>query len=327
LRKNILIWVIICLIFSTVGAFILASGITKPIRSFEKAATLVAKGVYEPVDIKSGDEFESLSVAFNKMVVEIDTWSKELNSRVEERTRELSEAQEQIVKTQKLAAIGELGAGVAHEINNPLTGVTGSAQLLLNLLDDDEEKRELILAIINNSRRVASIVDEILRFSQGQWGETMIPVTLEKLLERTVLMHIERFKEKKIMLEWKSREPVQVKGIERDLLIICNALLDNALDATHEGGVIIFDVRMIDGGAVMMAIGDNGCGMSNETKIRAVDPFYRKGKIGSGSKGIGLTTVQKIVDEHEATLTIISKEGEGTTVKIFFPGMVELSKV
>jgi signal transduction histidine kinase len=327
LRRAIGLWVLLCLAIAIAGSFILSKGITGPISYFVNATAQVADGNYKnTINMRGSDEFGQLADAFNKMVVEIDTWSRELNRRVEEKTGELSQAQEQIVKTQKFAALGELGAGVAHEINNPLTGVIGNAQLLLGEVDDDESKRELVLEIVNNSRRVADVVDALLRFSQQQWGETMVPVSLKKIIIKSLDMYLERLKEKKIEIAWRSKENVEVIGVERELQIVCFALLDNAIAAVEPGGRITFDVRKIEGGAVLLSVADNGCGMSKEESLRAIDPFYTKSPEKQGAMGIGLTTVQRIVDEHEAKLSIWSKEGEGTNIKIYFAGNVKVSK-
>ena len=253
-------------------------------------------------------------------------WNAELNDRVAEKSRELAQAQEQIIKTQKLAALGELGAGVAHEINNPLTGVMGNAQILLAEMEHVGETREVVLEIVNNARRVAEIVDALLRFSQQQWGESMKPVKLEQIVVKSVDMYLERLKDKQVEVGWKNREDVQILGIERDLQLVCTSLLDNALRAVAEKGRISYDLRTVEGGAVLLSVEDNGCGMSEEVRRRAVDPFFTTAATDAGARGVGLTTVQRIVDEHEGTMAIESAQGVGTKVKIYFPGKVEVSK-
>jgi len=327
LQWILIAWMLVCFAAAVVGAVLLSRGITRPLETLTEAAARVAGGDYSrPIDVNTRDEVGRLSTSFNRMMEEIRAWNAELNERVNEKTRELAKAQEQIIATQKMAALGELGAGVAHEINNPLTGVIGNAQLLLADMEYDAANREIALEIVRNSRRVAEVVDALLRFSQHQWGESMKPVVLEKIVVNSVDMYLERLKEKEIEVFWKARENVQVLGIERDLQIVCSSLLDNALRAVKPGGRIGFDVRRVDGGAVVLGVEDNGCGMSDEVRLRAVDPFFTTAPTDSGSRGVGLTTVARIVEEHEGRLDISSKEGAGTSVKIFFPGKVDVSK-
>ncbi len=330
IRKALLLWMLICLAAVIGGTVILARGITAPIAQLVDVSKQVADGNYNrKIEVITRDEIGELSITFNTMVDEIHTWNRELHNRVEEKTKALKEAQEQIIKTQKLAALGELGAGVAHEINNPLTGVVGNAQFLLQELEHDPTYRKILTDVVNNSRRVAQVVDDLLRFSQAQWGERMLPVSLEKILVRSVDFYLERFKEKGVEIAWKYKdEDIIVNGIERDLQLVTTSLLDNALKAVESksGGQILFTVRKIEAGAVQLIIEDNGCGMDEATRIKAVDPFFTTQPPGSGSRGIGLTTVQRIVDEHEAKMTIESTPGRGTLVSIYFASQVSVSK-
>lgn len=327
IRKAVFIWIGICLVAALVGAFFLARGITAPIGKLATASSRVADGNYDKkIEEITKDELGDLSISFNRMVDEIQTWNKELHDRVNDKTKALKEAQEQIVKTQKLAALGELGAGVAHEINNPLTAVVGNAQLLLQELEHSSGHRDIILDIVNNSRRVAEVVDDLLRFSQAQWGETMLPVSIEKVMIKSVDLYLERFKEKEIEVAWKQKDDVNVFGIERDLQIVATSLLDNALKAIGQGGQILFTLRKIEQGAILWAIEDNGTGMDETTRIKAIDPFFSTHPPGMGSRGIGLTTVQRILDEHEAKMTIESSPGHGTIISIYFASEISVSK-
>ena len=330
IRKALLIWMLICLAMAIGGSIVLSRGITSPIARLVDVSKQVADGNYNrKIEVITRDEIGELSQTFNAMVDEIHTWNRELHNRVEEKTKALKEAQEQIIKTQKLAALGELGAGVAHEINNPLTGVVGNAQFLLQELEHDPTYRKILTDVVNNSRRVAQVVDDLLRFSQAQWGERMLPVSLEKILVRSVDFYLERFKEKGVEVAWKYKdEDVTVYGIERDLQLVTTSLIDNALKAVEAqaGGQILFTVRKIEAGAVQLTIEDNGCGMNETTRIKAIDPFFTTHPPGSGSRGIGLTTVQRIVDEHEAKMTIESTPGRGTLVTVYFASQISVSK-
>ncbi len=164
--KITVVWIGMAILIAIFGGVVLARGVSRPISELEEASRRIAGGDYErALEINSRDEVGSLARSFNKMTDEIRAWNVELTERVDGRTRELKQAQEQIVRSQKLAAVGELGAGVAHEINNPLTGVVGLAQLLRAEAELGSETAETLDDIIVNGKRVADVVNELLRYS------------------------------------------------------------------------------------------------------------------------------------------------------------------
>jgi len=321
------VWVGVAILIAAIGGMILARGLSGPISDLEAAARKVAAGDYDQkLRAGSRDEIGNLASAFNSMSEEIRAWNAELTDRVEEKTRELKEAQAQILQTQKLAAVGELGAGVAHEINNPLTGVIGEAQLLKAEAEPGSQTAASLDEIITSARRVAEVVHELLRYSQTRISPDMRPVDLKEVLEKSVWMFEGRFEENGIRVAWEAEAGCQVNGIEDDLRIAMNNILENALKAMPEGGEIRLEVARVEGGAVRVTVRDEGVGMTSEERERALDPFFTTAAPGSGSRGLGLATVHRVVESHEGRIVIDSQVGKGTSVTLFLPGHLRISK-
>ncbi|MCU0664347.1 MAG: HAMP domain-containing histidine kinase [Myxococcota bacterium] len=323
------VWLAVSLAMAVIGGLILSREFTVPIAGLEAAAQRLATGDYSTkIGLNSSDELGRLSQAFDKMAQEIEAWNKELVERVEQRTAALREAHEQMLRTQKLAAIGELGSGAAHEINNPLTVVIGTAQLLESAAPPQTELAKGLLAISTNARRVADIVNTLLRISQSQVHEHMRPVDMSQIVNRVIDLHATRFEEQHIQVDTDFEPPsmCRVHGIGPDLELALSQVVDNALRALPNRGVIGFSVSTMEGGAVQVVVSDNGPGMSEDVRLRAFDPFFTTNSPSSGSPGLGLSLVQRIVQEHSGRIVLESEPGKGTRIKIYLPGAARLSR-
>ncbi|MDJ0765244.1 MAG: HAMP domain-containing sensor histidine kinase [Myxococcota bacterium] len=323
----IALWVLVSLGVALGGGIILARELTRPIAELEQAAMRIADGDYQhKLDLTTKDEVGHLASAFNRMTTEIRAWNAELTERVEERTRALREAREQIMQTQKLAAIGELGSGVAHEINNPLTGVIGVAQLLQGIADPDTEISDGLKDIIKNARRVADIVDTLLKFSQTQVSPEMQSIDAGHVTTRVLDLFANRLSERSIKVATEISPGCHVFARENDLRLALNHVIDNAVRAVSTKGHIGVVVKRVEGSAVLIAISDNGPGMPEEIRTRAFDPFFTTSNPGSSARGLGLPLVHHIVNDHKGRVVIDSTLGEGTRLSIYLPGAVRLSR-
>ncbi len=322
------IWAGVALLIAVLGGAILARGISGPLADLERAAGRVAAGDYgQRLPEQARDETGRLAVAFNTMTDEIRAWNTELTDRVEERTRELREAQQQIVQAQKLAAVGELGAGVAHEINNPLTSVVGTAQLLQSDAEPGSELHGMLGDIVSNAFRVASVVESLLRFSQSQVVEGHGPLDPGTVLDRATALFSGRLEERGIAVERHYSEGCGINGSDQDLEVAFIHLLDNAVRAMPGGGRLRLEISMVEGGAVRVVVADNGAGMDPEACERALDPFFTTAPPGSGARGVGLAVVHRTVTEHDGRIVLDSSPGQGTSVRLYFPGVGKVSKV
>jgi two-component system NtrC family sensor kinase len=323
----ILMWAGVVLLIAIVGGVILSRGVAGPIAELEQASKEIAAGAYDRViPVRSDDEVGSLAKSFNRMTAEIRAWNTELKNRVEARTRELKEAQVQVLQSQKLAAVGELGAGVAHEINNPLTGVLGLAQLARAEAAPGSELAATLDEIVVNARRVAEVVDALLRFTQTQVSPDMSAVEPRRILEQVVSMFANRLVERRIRVEWRIEPDCVLHAVEGDLRVALGHLVDNAVRAMPAGGRLGLEVARVEGGAVRIGVADDGVGMTEEVRLRAADPFFSTEPPGSGCRGLGLWIASSVAEDHGGKIVLESAVGRGTTATLYLPGKVRLSK-
>ncbi|MCP4198768.1 MAG: HAMP domain-containing histidine kinase [Proteobacteria bacterium] len=322
-----LAWIIIAMVIAVIGGIIFSRALTRPLNDLHRGVAAITGGDYTKfIDIHSNDEVGSLANAFNHMTSEIRQWNLELTERVEERTRALKEAREQVLRTQKMAAVGELGSGVAHEINNPLTSAIGTAQLLKDKVDPKSEMANGLDDILDSCNRVAAVVDALLRFSQNQEQPGMEPVDIGNVIYDLFLINVVRLDKRHIIGEYDVEEKCRVMGYEPDLRLALSHLLDNAIQAMEDGGDFKIVAKSIEGGAVGITVSDTGKGMTEEVRLRVFDPFYSTRPVEEGSRGLGLSLVHRVVSDHNGRVVIDSEPGKGTTINIYLPGAAPLSR-
>jgi two-component system, NtrC family, sensor kinase len=243
---------------------------------------------------------------------------------VEDRTRELKEAQNQLIQSQKMAAVGELGAGVAHEINNPLAGVLGSAQLALLRMDKEETRiRPHLIDIEREALRIKDIVDSLLKLSQDQGTQAMGTVDVNQVVEGAVALLARPIISQRIQVKKDlGRELPKVRGKVADLQQAVMQLLTNAKDAMPDGGTLTVRTEAIDDRLVKVSVEDTGHGLGEGMKERIFEPFFTT-RASKGHKGMGLAIVHRIVDEHGGRITVDSVQGKGASFKIVFPATRE----
>lgn len=231
----------------------------------------------------------------------------------------MKEAQQKIFRVEKLASIGRLAAGIAHEINNPLSGIMLFANILDKSLKDDEQKAKL-RNIIDETLRAREIVKGVLDFSR-QTNPKFEPVDAVELLNRvfallekqSLLLNINV---KKPYLE---RKPPMIRGDKMQLQQVLLNIVINAVQAISGEGEIVVDIAN-DNGFVDINVTDNGCGINEEDLNRIFDPFFStKGSIKG--TGLGLSLSHGIVDKHGGSIIVKSTVGKGSTFTIRLPVM------
>lgn len=231
----------------------------------------------------------------------------------------MKEAQQKIFRVEKLASIGRLAAGIAHEINNPLSGIMLFANILDKSLKDDEQKAKL-RNIIDETLRAREIVKGVLDFSR-QTNPKFEPVDAVELLNRvfallekqSLLLNINV---KKPYLE---RRPPMIRGDKMQLQQVLLNIVINAVQAISGEGEIVVDIAN-DNGFVDINVTDNGCGINEEDLNRIFDPFFStKGSIKG--TGLGLSLSHGIVDKHGGSIIVKSAVGKGSTFTIRLPVM------
>ncbi|MGB8931043.1 MAG: ATP-binding protein, partial [Anaeromyxobacteraceae bacterium] len=305
-----------------------ARGLTRRLASLQSAAGALGGGdLTVRVEERGGDELGQVARAFNGMAGELQTartklegWNEELQRQVEERTRELKEAQARLVEAQKLAAIGQLGGGVAHEINNPLTGILGNAQLLLATLPEDAEGRDLIGKIEALARRCRDITQNLLRFSEQRLEPVFAILELNGVVTEALALTTEQARAAGVVVEPALAEPgPSVRGDAGQLEQVVLHLLNNAHAAClGKPGARVRVTTRLEGDEAVIEVADEGKGIAPEHLARLFEPFFTTKEIWT-NVGLGLSVSYRIVAEHGGRIGVESHVGEGSTFTVRLP--------
>jgi PAS domain S-box-containing protein len=228
--------------------------------------------------------------------------------------------EEQLQISDKMASVGLLAAGVAHEVNTPLTGISSFTQMLLNSADPDDPKTRMLEKIEQQTFRAAKIVNGLLNLSRSSGGtsDEIVPVDLNSVIGDVLSLLEPQLVASKIKVRRElSHSPALVSGIEHKLQQVFLNLFLNARDAMPKGGWLSVATKMQDG-QVTAEVSDTGSGIPSEHLSRIYDPFFTTKSIGKGT-GLGLSITYGIVREHEGTLTCQSAIGQGTRFTVSLP--------
>jgi PAS domain S-box-containing protein len=252
---------------------------------------------------------------------------------------EQKQLEAQFLRAQRLESLGTLASGISHDMNNVLTPILTSAQLLLLKLPDVDEKSQKLLQLIHtNSRRAADLVKQILSFARGMEGKRTVMQVMHLLLELKQM--IESTFPKSIDMTFitprKSLRPVLADATQLHQVVM--NLCVNARDAMPDGGKLnikaedvwidqSFAQMHLDaqiGPYVLITVSDTGMGMSPAVKERIFDPFFTTKEVGKGT-GLGLSTVLGIVKSHGGFIDVISEAGSGSQFKVYLPAIEAVS--
>ena len=223
---------------------------------------------------------------------------------------ELKSLKEQLILKERLASLGEISAGIAHEFRNPMGVIMGYAKLLLKDLDESDARRDTILAIIREIDGMNRVMDELLKFSKsGPLNKTEVDLTrlVFEVTKESVRPQDAVFESEGIFV---------IKGDETLLKQAVKNLVNNALYAGHKARVDLKYVQLSGKKGVSIEVSDNGNGISPDDIKKVFFPFYSTKPDGLG---IGLSLVQKIVMAHGGSVDVASVEGQGSTFRIFLP--------
>jgi two-component system NtrC family sensor kinase len=324
--------VILILITALVKGGFIRKIIHNPITKLNVATKEVANlNLDHKVAINSRDELGNLANSFNTMTHQlkeaneaIQNWSSQLENRVKEKTEELEKAQSQLIRAAKMASKGELSAMVAHEINNPLSGILSYAKVSSKYLSQEnigpetlESVRQNLTFISNETKRCGNIVKNLLLFSRktsGDFREEHLNSIIDNSIK--VIAHSVKMKELTLVKELDEENDViecDAGGIQQVLV----ALIVNSIEATFPGGTITIktDCRM-EKDRIRIMVTDNGKGIPDDVLPHIFEPFIST-KVKS--TGLGLSVVYRIVEQHAGVIDVVSKVDQGTTFTIVLP--------
>ena len=235
--------------------------------------------------------------------------------------------EEQLQISDKMASVGLLAAGVAHEVNTPLTGISSFTQMLLSNADPDDPKTRMLEKIEQQTFRAAKIVNGLLNLSRssGSSADETAPVDVNAVISDVLALLEPQLVAGKVKIRRDlCPPPALVAGIEHKLQQVFLNLFLNARDAMPKGGWLSVTTR-IGNGVVVAEVSDTGSGIPSEHLSRIYDPFFTTKLIGKGT-GLGLSITYGIVREHDGTLTCQSAVGQGTTFTVSLPASVEATR-
>ena len=289
-------------ILSVLVALFLIFNVDRPLKTIGNAILKISRGDFQNIpEIHTGDEFESLVTSLNSMIKELNKRNKEL------------------VQAQKLASLGRLTSGVAHELNNPLNNISTSVQILVEELEDDdlEYKKELLMGAEKEVERSKEIVKSLLEFARER------SLTLKRAYFKDLVDNaIKRVKSQvpdNITLKVEVPEDIQATvgplGIERVLI----NLIVNAVQAMKNGGdITVKACKQESNSGFCFQVIDTGGGIPNEIISKIFDPFFTTKEVGKGT-GLGLSIIYGIIEQHGGKIKVSSEPGKGTTFTCFLP--------
>ncbi|MFO8056818.1 MAG: response regulator [bacterium] len=248
----------------------------------------------------------------------LKNWNTRLEQKVEERTRDLRETQDQLIQSEKMASLGVLAGGVAHEINNPLGGILGITQLLLADSVEDKQLKEDLETIQNAALHCSEIVKNLLSFSRGNERQQKDMTSLPQMVEEVLTLIGHTFRKKNVQLDKNipGDFPYLVVNQHQIKQVIMNLVI-NAVQASGKGDTVHLRARRNEDRTISIEIADHGEGIPQEIEDKIFDPFFTTKPEGQGT-GLGLSVSYRIVREHGGKITVASTE-EGTSVCLVLP--------
>jgi signal transduction histidine kinase/ActR/RegA family two-component response regulator len=305
---------------SVVIIWLLVRKVTAPLRTLSASAEAVGKGDFsQHVEVHSRDECGELAEAFNQMTANLRRSREQLQNTVET----LKTTQSQLVQSEKLSGIGEFVAGVAHELNNPLTSVMGFSELLKRADGNPKNQRHLDM-IHKSAQRCQKIVQNLLSFARRRQPERKLS-NLNELIEAAIefLQYQLRTSNIEVVARLEARLPKVLVDPHQLQQVFLN-IINNARQAIegHQPKGWVRITTEFSGGNVRVIIQDNGPGISEQNLPKIFDPFFTTKEVGKGT-GLGLSLCYGIVKEHGGTITVRSKPGEGATFIVELPCAAE----
>jgi two-component system NtrC family sensor kinase len=288
-------------ILSVLVALFLVFNVNRPLKTIENAISKIASGDFNNIpEIKTGDEFESLVVSLNNMIDELNKRSK------------------QLIQAQKLASLGRLTSGVAHELNNPLNNISTSIQILIEEIEEDnlEYKKELLIGAEKEVERGKEIVRSLLEFARER-TLTLKQVNFKDLVD-SAIKHVKSEIPDNIHLKVEVPDNIQATVGLRIKSVIIN-LIANAVHAMKNGGEITIKAKNeFDKEGFSFQVIDTGEGIPQNVITKIFDPFFTTKEVGKGS-GLGLSITYGIMEQHRGNISVSSEVGKGTTFTCFLP--------
>lgn len=317
----------LCVVLLLVLLYFSTTRIINPLQKMVEATKKIAKGdLSHQVNVHSKDEIGELADSFNQMTTDLKAaneklieWGKTLEKKVEERTKELTKMQAHLLQSEKLASLGKLAAGIAHEINNPLGGILIYSHLLLEETNKNSPYYENLRKIVKETTRCKDIVKGLLEFARPKEPETII-TDINEIVNRSLSI-VERqalFQNIKIKKLYSSELPKIVADSAQLQQVFTNIIL-NAAEAMEGNGILTLSTSLdANGQHINIQFTDTGHGIKEEDKRRLFEPFFTTKEVGKGT-GLGLAISYSIIRKQQGTIDVTSQVEKGTTFTVKLP--------
>ena len=317
------------LFFGIIGALVFANFITKPIKTIQNVAdnielSQIGKEQLPQIRIRekfldrikmlfrAEDEIDILADRFNQMIVRLD-----------KAYRDLQNAQSNLIQSEKLATVGTLTAGLAHEINNPVAGLQNCIRRIQNDPNNFEQNKKYLAMMENAVDKIEKVVGNLLNFTRKQSGD-FISISISEIIENSLLLVSHRLEKLRISVTNNiAADLPMIRGNKNQLEQVMLNLFINSIDSIEEKisknpnserRLILSASREND--FVKIRIEDTGSGIPENIKDKIFDPFFTTKSPGKGT-GLGLSVVYNIIDAHQGKIYIESEEGKGTIVNLY----------
>ena len=333
-RREVLVTAIRVLVLAAAIAFLTSRLVTRPLRKLVAATDAASRMVLDrPIDIATTAELADLEFAFNTMQTrlraalgELQQIREGLEREVDARGTRLRQAEQRLIQSDRMATLGRLCASVAHEINNPLSGVLNLATLMQRLLRDDGVPKERVadfrryLELVGTeTARAGRIVSDLLSFSRRGTPQRA-PADLADVVRRTLSLVGHKLALGKVEARTELDPGLPLVHCDRSQIeqVVINLVM-NAAEAMPQGGVVTVRTRASpDRTSVLLEVEDTGTGIPQDVLPRIFDPFFSTKEAGK-SVGLGLTVVYGIVDAHGGEIDVRSEVGRGTAFTVRLP--------
>ncbi len=310
MNQTMLIALFVLIVTFNILIFV-ANSITSPISALMKLMEKVGKGEFTgKIVVKSKDEIGRLATMFNKMLSDLKTREQEIDS-----------AKARLIQSEKMSAFGQMSAGIAHEVKNPLAGILGYAQMSKKKLTAESPVLGYIDIIEKEAVRCKEIVENLMKFAR-QEKAVMSRIDINKAVKdsiRLVEHQIGISGIKLVQIYALEGAPIFLKGNSNQIQQVLMNLLLNAQQAMENKGTITVSTHYSpESGKVIVMVSDTGPGMTEEVKARIFEPFFTTKGVGKGT-GLGLSVTIGIIKEHNGTIDVDSAVGRGTTFTISLP--------
>ncbi len=340
--KAAVLLAVFVLIATILVVVVIVNVVLRPITTLVEATDKISHGDFSTtVHSDQDDELGQLAKTFNRMTSslrhsrdEIEQYNRTLEEKIIERTDQLEDAQAQLIQSEKMGAIGQLAAGVAHELNNPLGGILGYAQFTLEKLrkniPDKTSPKEIasylryVGDIELQARRCKTIVQNLLRFSRSSRTVDFDEINVNQAMEETLTFVEHQLRIGNIELEIQlGTDLPTLRGNAGQLQQVFTNLIINAMHASEPNSTIGVTSKYHPalgefGGTVEFRVTDSGHGIASEDIKKIFEPFFTTKEVGKGT-GLGLSVSYGIVKEHGGEITVKSEIGKGTTFAIILP--------